>query len=335
MSDSESNSSSAEAAAARWMAARDRGFTPAEQDAYLQWLSEDPTHGAEIARLSRAWDRLEALHQWSPNHSTKPNADLLLPRHRRSRWRRRIVFGSALAATLAVVLSLLSLRDPAPVSDESGVIMHPAPRRLTLEDGSLIELNTSARVEVDFTPSVRAVRLVQGEAHFIVAKNPHRPFVVQVGDYRVRAVGTAFNIALAPEDVSVLVTEGEVQLKETTASLATAPLVPSLRVGQEARLSPTLPAGFEVAELSPAEMEARLAWHSLRLEFTGTPLREVIAEFNRYNRRQLVLADAATGNMVIGGTFRADNVEAFVRLLDLGFDIQARNEGDTLVLSRR
>jgi len=33
--------------------------------------------------------------------------------------------------------------------------------------------------------------LVNGEAHFKVAKNKERPFIVVIGDVEVRAVGTA------------------------------------------------------------------------------------------------------------------------------------------------
>lgn len=315
--------------AAQWMAARDRGFTPAEQDAYLQWLSEDPAHGAEIARLARAWDRLDVLHQWNPTHSARPNADLLQPRPRRPFWRRQPLVMAA-AAALVLAAGLFWLRPPAS-SENTSVIMHPGPRRLTLEDGSRVELNTDARIDVHFTAEKRAVTLLQGEAHFVVAKNPHRPFVVTAGDYTVRAVGTAFNVALAPSAVSVLVTEGEVQLN-APAQTADTPPFPHLFAGQQAQLDAELTNGVRITELTPAEMEAALAWQSFRLEFHALPLREVVAEFNRYNHRQLVVGDSATGDIMIGGTFRADNVEAFVRLLDVGFGIQAQNDGDRIML---
>ncbi len=321
-------SSSPESAAAQWMSRRDRGFTPAEQDEYLQWLSADPSHGAEIARLSRAWDRLDALRQWNPAHSAQPNADLLRPRRQRQRWHR---FGRrfALAAAAALVVSsglLWPHLFPEP-AESANVIMHPGPRRLTLEDGSRVELNAEARIDVQFTSARRNVHLLAGEAHFIVAKNPERPFVVTVGDYTVRAVGTAFDVTLAPRGVAVLVTEGQVQLGATVAT-ATAATLPHLVAGQQAVIDGP---AVHVTDLSPAQIEAALAWQSFRLEFTAMPLRDVIAELNRYNSRQLVIEDPATAEMTIG----ADNVEAFVRLLDVGFEVHAEVRGDDLVLTRR
>src|SRR3546814_20539025 len=50
-----------------------------------------------------------------------------------------------------------------------------------------------------------------GEAWFQVAHDAHRPFVVDIGSVRVRAVGTAFSVRQNPEGVDILVTEGVVE----------------------------------------------------------------------------------------------------------------------------
>src|SRR3546814_19529010 len=50
-----------------------------------------------------------------------------------------------------------------------------------------------------------------GEAWFQVAHDAHRPFVVDVGSVRIRAVGTAFSVRRNPEGSDVLLTEGVVE----------------------------------------------------------------------------------------------------------------------------
>jgi transmembrane sensor len=60
-----------------------------------------------------------------------------------------------------------------------------------------------------------------------------------------------------------------------------------------------------------------------------------VAEFNRYNQRKIVIADARVGAMRVGGHFRWSNTDAFVRLLTRGFPIKASPHGDTIVLSPR
>lgn len=322
-----SDDSPVDPSASEWMARRDRGLTSAEQDAYLQWLSRDPKHLAAIRRLERVWGRLDTLAQWRPAHSQSPNADLLAPRPTRRRWLR----WGALAAAAAVLIALPLFRTQAPVETvATQARLHPAPDRLTLEDGSVVELNEGARVQPAFSEGERRVHLTAGEAHFAVAKNPSRPFVVRAHGIDVRAVGTAFAVQTRQDAVSVLVTEGTVQVTSETASLPPTLLV----AGQQAEIQPSTGAVVR-SELNPLDVERALGWKFIRLEFVDLPLSEVVAELNRYNTRKLSVADAQTGAVRVAGTFRADNVDAFVRLLDVGFDIAASDKEDTILLQRR
>ena len=84
----------------------------------------------------------------------------------------------------------------------------------TLADGSVVELNRGAVVTERFTPDERRVQLVRGEAHFKVAKDLSRPFVVEVAGIAVRAVGTALNVRLDSAAVDILVTEGQVSVAQ-------------------------------------------------------------------------------------------------------------------------
>lgn len=327
--------------AAQWLARRDRGLSAAEQDAYLQWLREKAEHGAALARLEQTWRMLDPLRQWRPEHSPQPNPDLLAPRPRaRVRWP---IWAGGLAAAAAIVLAALVWRSPAPAEmPQRTAVIHPGPERMALEDGSVVELNAGAKVEVSFTPQERRVHLVRGEALFTVAKNPARPFIVSADKIAVRAVGTAFSVQLDRAEVSVLVTEGKVRLDELggpAGGEGSAREISHLVAGQQAVVSTSAASGSvsacQVREFTPAEIERALAWQGLRLEFVDMPLRDVVAEFNRYNVRKLVVGDAATANILVGGNFRADNLDSFVRLLDLGFGVTASPRGQEIVLWRR
>ena len=323
-----------------WLSRRDRGLAAAEQDAYLEWLYQNPLHGRAIVQLERVWTSLNKLEQWRPAHSAIPNPDLLAPRrHSRFYW-----LSTALAAAAAVGMALyvwLPSRSGAGGGHREAII-HPGPERLALEDGSVVELNAGAKVNVRFTPDERQVQLVNGEAHFTVAKNPDRPFIVSAGKVTVRAVGTAFSVALGLQEVSVLVTEGKVQVVDQPSppdAHVLAPEIPPptyLTAGQQAviRLTADLPSAPVVQEVTPAQIERSLAWQGLRLEFTEMRLGDVVAEFNRYNRQKLVVGDAETAAILVGGNFRADNVDTFVRLLDSGVGITSVPWGDEIVLRK-
>jgi transmembrane sensor len=331
-----------ESAATAWLARRDRTLTAVEQDAYLEWLRADPRHAAAIARQEKVWGMLDQLSEWRPAHSPRPNPDLLAP-HTRNKiyW----LSATALAAVAAVVLAVAVFQQAPSEPEPRRAIIHPGPERQTLADGSLVELNAGAHIEVQFTADERRVRLVRGEAHFAVAKHSARPFVVDAGAVAVRAVGTAFSVSLQSAEVSVLVTEGKVGVlapplpvgAQRPPSAAASPTF--LTAGQQAivalhpPVATTVPAAtVRINDVTPAQIERALAWQGLRLEFQEMPLGDVVAEFNRYNRRKLSVRDRATAAIVVGGNFRADNSDAFVRLLESSFGVTARAEGDEIVL---
>jgi transmembrane sensor len=51
------------------------------------------------------------------------------------------------------------------------------------------------------------------------------------------------------------------------------------------------------------------------LIFEETPLRDIVEDFNRYNRRKLEIVDPAMGNVQIGGRYRPRDVEGFLQNL--------------------
>jgi transmembrane sensor len=90
-----------------------------------------------------------------------------------------------------------------------------------------------------------------------------------------------------------------------------------------------------ITRLEPEQLQEAIAWQEAMLVFSETPLREVVAQFNRHNRTQLHLGDADLGGRRVGGTFAAGNVEAFVSLLERGGDLKTERRGDHEIVLRK
>ena len=328
-----------EAAAADWFARRDRGLSGSEQAAYATWLDENPQHGETIARLELVWRTLNPVFEDAIARGGPADPDLLAPAKRRlvPFWLPLL----AAAAAGAVLFFRPHAVAPAPVPVVAQAIVHAAPERLVLADGSTVDLKDSAQVDVQFTPAERRIRLIRGEAFFTVAKNPARPFIVSADHITVRAVGTAFSVSLGATEVSVLVTEGRVGVNELSSSTDGSPAVSSepapLAAGQKGVISraagsgETVAAKLKTSELTPDQVERALLWQGTRLEFADLPLSNIADAFNRFNRIQLVIGDEQTAAFRMGGSFRADHVGSFVRVL-VSFGVTATPQGDTLVL---
>jgi transmembrane sensor len=201
--------------------------------------------------------------------------------------------------------------------------------RARLADGSTLELNTASAARVQFTAAERRVELESGEAHFEVAHDTARPFVVNAGGVAVRAVGTAFNVRFVSGAVEVTVTEGKVAVGPAMSSGGATLVAANQRLALP--LAAAAPANA-IESLAPADVRAVLAWQRRVTDFSDTPLSEVTARFNRHNSLQLVVADPALGSRRIGGMFALDDAEAFVRLLERDGIIRAERQGDTLLL---
>ncbi len=287
----------------------------------------------------------------SPDHALywpgrTATADAVLAAVERRVQRRRQLRRRALAATAALALLVAGVTlfrpapspsDPAPAT--GATLTQPA--RQLLADGSQIELNGDAQVRVEYSPAVRRVTIVRGEAHFVVAHDTARPFVVIAGDVAVRAVGTAFAVRLAPGDVKVLVTDGRVAVDRATADPIPTPMQPLAFVSKGARVA-VAPADLALHAPAPAvvavsapEIAEQLSWRVPRLEFNDTPLREAVELFNRHGNVRLTLAAPALGDLRVSGIVRADNAPALLQLLRADYGVEAqRLGGGEFVLSR-
>lgn len=328
-----------QAAAAEWVVREERGLSAAEQDIFLQWLARDPRHAHWIAYHRRTWREFDRLSEWRPEHSVDPNSDLLArtPRQR-AWWRRRAFVPVAVAASVAVLAGWFALdggRDfaPSPASELNWAAS--TYERRVLADGSTLELNAGAAVDVRFGANERRVTLLRGEALFTVSPDPARPFVVRAGGAELQALGTAFNVRLAADSLAVLVTHGRVAVSPPPRTADTMPRTsgPVLGVGQRARVSLDGEAPVEIATLSTDEIARELAWQPRLLEFSSAPLAEVVVAFNRHNRVQIVIADPALREMPVVATLRSDQVEVLLRVLAPA-GVRAERSGDVIVLRR-
>jgi transmembrane sensor len=325
------------AQAAELLTRRDAGWSPEDAAEFALWRAADPRHEAAVrqiestqrllARLPESpaaaamFDELEALYR-SPARGVHLGPWL------------KAAGGLAAAAAIAFAAWTLAPRAQ-PHSTISFATLAGQHRAVDLTDGSTLLLNSGSEVDVEYRSGERRVNLRQGEVHFSVAKDEARPFIVAAGAVKVRAVGTAFNVKRAAAAIEVIVTEGKVRVSRDDLPAAAA--APLFLVAGESTVVATLAADpvTGAVRLAPEAVREKLAWQAPRLEFTDTPLSEVVAKFNRYSRVQLELGDAELAARPVGGTFNADNAEAFVSLLLASGDVRIERVSETHLVLRQ
>lgn len=203
-------------------------------------------------------------------------------------------------------------------------------RRVPLADGSIASINSDTRLAMSFEKTARTADLTRGETWFQVAKDSRRPFTVEAGRVRVRAVGTAFSVRRREGGADVMVTEGVV---ETWVEGAEGHRV-RLAAGERAFVSDD--AAIRKAPPSAGEIDRALAWRSGRIDLSGESLDVAVAEFNRYNARKLVVTDRALGREPLYGMFRTDDPESFAASVEASTDaLVVERTPDRIVIGPR
>ncbi len=341
--------------AAHWFVRlKDDDLSATERRQYLEWLKQAPAHVAEMLRVTGVYGALRGarlkqsitLEDGEPNvveweNREQATAQIADRAARGRNWRIAAVFAAvALAGVLAVSMPFSGFES----SIETGASEW---RRLTLEDGSLVRLGPRTRLQLRFEDGWRSVELLRGEATFQVARDPLRPFVVNAGLAQVRAVGTAFGVERQTGQVIVTVSEGAVAVSQSGQSgrrtesrpAGAGPVgrdgasqsIVAVAAGEQVAVSRTRTASVRKVDVARA-----LAWAEGRLIFDNETLAQAVNEFNRRNRLQIEVKDAALAGLPVRGVFDAADAESFVDFLVAAGDIEAiRTRGNEWVLKKK
>lgn len=294
--------------AATWVARLTSGHSRDEDvQAARRWCELSPDHRAAFERARSLW-RLAG-----PEAS-----DASVATATRSSARRRI-----LAAAAVLLLSVLA--GVAFVRGEWTADYRTAAgeqRRIVLQDGSVVMLDSASALDVDYSPGRRTLRLRKGEALFEVTHDAHRPFVVESGKTQAIAVGTVYSVRRDDDVTAVVVKQGVVSV--------VAPGVPPARVEAGERVLHA----DDSLQVTPERIDAAkaLAWERQLLVFELEPLDRVVAELNRHRAGYVVIANSALRNRKVSGVFHLDRLDESVTSLESAFGVDARSFSPYLVV---
>lgn len=294
--------------AAAWVARMDSGRWTHLDEAELQsWLEGDPLRAGTLLQMQASWMAFDEAFVGS-----KPRRKIL-SRQKPGHMDRRALLvggGSALAASMAGVL--IWGHSGKTYQTEMGEI-----RRVPLEDGSAAAINTMSKIDVKLASARRDVLIEEGEAWFQVAKDAKRPFVVSAGRIRAQAIGTAFSVRKRDNGADIIVTEGTVDAWANGAEGAKV----RLTAGEGAFVANN--ASVTRLPHAAGAVDSPLAWRAGKIELVGKSLNDAVGEFNRYNRRQIVIVDPAIGGELFDGVFRIDDPEGFALAVKNSLNVTA------------
>jgi transmembrane sensor len=301
------------AEAAMWVARlQSRDATGEDRRAFEAWLAKDPAHRVSYEEFRHLWGDLKQVP---------------IPRDRLKKLQR------ARRATQAGLASLVAAMLVAAGAYRMGVIdrwqsdyytVVGEVRPITLEDGTVVALNTDSAIAIRYSAGERRVALLRGEAFFSVARNPQRPFIVDDGTLTARALGTRYSVRTAHSGAA-----SGVQVEEGRVEVATQKGRATLDPGDTATL---LRDGN--LEIDRRDVDARTAWRDGKLVFSEQPLGEVLATLQRYRHGRIVVLDEAAARQKVSGVFDLGDTDRVLDALAESLPVRVTRLTDMMILVR-
>lgn len=263
-------------------------------DEWRRWRAAHPDHERAWLRIESVNGRLRRLA--TPVNAAIAHATLTAP----ASPRRRRAIGTLAALVLAGGAAWMvhdGTRWREWTADHHTAVGER--RRIALDDGTAVMLNSGSAIDVNYGPTERRVRLVAGEVFIVTAKDAgHRPFLVDTAAGEAQALGTRFTVRQYDAAVDVAVYEGAVQVR-VRDGVDPPPIV---RAGQHLHF------GAGVAETTQPADELGMAWTDGFIVAKGMRLADFLAELNRHSPRALS-CDPALADLRVSGSYPLADID--------------------------
>lgn len=308
--------------------------THSDAAAFLAWRGQGRAHeealrsALELKGLVRRVysEELRAAEHVSPE---VPPAELdnvvFLERAQNRRVTRRGILTGALAASAAgILLTTGRTLDliPDPVRLRADVSTGAGERRqLQLAGGATALLNTRTSIVYRNDLDVPAIELLAGEA-ILTSPQEGRAALV-AGKGTSMGEGARWTARRDGDRVCVTCLDGEVEVAWATSKR-------NLKPGQEVVYDD----GALGVIKQGADAQVLTAWQSGTLIFQDMPVRDVVAEINRYRAGKVYVANETLAHRQLSGTYYINRIDDFFLQAETGLGITVRKlPGDVVILS--
>lgn len=184
---------------------------------------------------------------------------------------------------------------------------------VTLSDGTRVWLNSesSLRYPINFTTAERRV-VLSGEAYFDVARNEAKPFIVEHAKFKVKVLGTVFNINAYEKDTdnSISLLSGKIQLNDIALKNTNKDNI-TLIPGEQA----TLNYKANTLQIEETNVNESAAWIQGKFYFKNEKLQDILIKMERWYGFTTQFKTSEKANIRFTGVIKKD--KSLRSLLDI------------------
>lgn len=298
---------------------------PEAQEKVQEWVAQSKENEERFHELRDAW--VAALYssetaEFDADKAWEAFISKVKTRRKQHKVKKALRWISVSAAAIAIfAVGLFGL-----MNSSTGFNTHSyadAPS-VKLPDGSSVLLNKESSIKYPekFLASQREITIF-GEAFFEVEPDSEKPFIVKAGSYRVKVLGTKFNVKKVRSDVyEVYVKEGKVAV---------------FREGNENSAMILLPGDLAVLGKNAESTLTHagnnyLSWKTNELIFENASLEEVLQVLGKHYGRTLI-ADESIKNQKLTTRIKDKTLRQALHTIEIVFDASIEYEDNYIKVS--
>jgi len=290
----------------------------ADESALREFLGSHPELKEKFESLADLWDKLYLIVPENPI-SQQPNISRPAPFRRR--WPAAGAVATAVIAVLVLGWSQFFTGSPDVFETGRGQRFVT-----TLDDGSIVHLNSMTRLSVQYADDQREVTMFEGEALFHVVADSHRRFVVKTERGRVEAIGTEFNVRFRRERLQVAVLDGTIKLSTETGPLSGDSGAQIATGGEQI----VIDSSGDLSASERVNVSNVSAWTRGQVVFSGETLAEAVETINLHGTYEVKIRDDELRVLRIYGVFNAGDTAGFLSAVEGTLPVRAVQVSDKI-----
>lgn len=200
--------------------------------------------------------------------------------------------------------------------------------KVRLADGTLVYLNSATRMKypVKFDEKERKVYL-SGEAYFEVAKDPERPFFVEMEGVEVRVYGTSFNVNTHQEgNIQTVLVKGSIGVKVLSSGMESV-----IRPGQMAEFKQ----GNTKVDVKDVNVAVYTDWKDGIFRFENQRLEDILAVLSNWYDMNVFYQTVSVKELHFSGYMeRYKDVSVILEAITLSTGVTFSIQGKTIIVSK-
>lgn len=302
--------------------------TEEERRSFQTWRNENPEHALAFSRVETLWGKFDPVHSDAAKAGLKSALKTGTNIKQIARHAKTPMLGLLLSALLYG--SLQSTPVLIWMADNKTSIGEQ--KTITLDDGSVIKLNTDTAIDLDFNDMQRIVILRKGEILVTVSKDKSRPFIIATQHGTAKALGTKYNVRLENNGTQVAVVESSVETCNNPTLLGTnlfsykEKTCVTLIAGQATEFN-----NEDLGKVNAIDTESIVGWASGSLAIDNQPLPTVLKELQRYSKSTLRYNDAELNRLHVSGVIPLHDIRQSLGVLSTRLPIQVNELPDNTI----